>query len=318
MGLLNRLFGKKEEGEKVVLKDLNEAKKIWEAYVVSFTIKQDALAGIERDEKGKIELKRLKDKELKEMQIEIDLIKDPVKIREKYHELFIKEHLKILNLMESLISEELVNIKGEIKTQNEIIKDLERLSSKKEVDKIGWLTEEGEAWVNDLMEKLYEILITELHAIKMMKGNPELIVNDFNWGSFRRLVNDAEARILIKFSTWLEGGEKKQIQKIMHKIFSGKPLKPRRPEAKEPEGGISIEMENTISGIINDVLETYDNGLVFLGKVIYNDSRLAKLINEFSPGGSKEEVKKIMEAMRYIYETEGFVDLNLKKAKEEE
>lgn len=292
MGILNKLFGKKEKGEKAVLEDLKKAKQIWEAYIVSFERKKDIVEGWNP-----------------ELNQELDL-------RDRD---YVKEGLKKLKHIEPLIFEELVDLKGEIKTQNEVIKDLERLSSREEVEKIRYKLrgfssgDIEEASVNELMERLYEILITELHTIVMMKQNPETITA--HWSNFRSLVSETEFKLLIGFNTWLKSETTDKVKKIIYKILLEKPLKLRKPKAKEPEGGITKVMEEEVLGVVTDISDKGE--LETLLAVMEDDAKLTELIGEFSPRYSKKELKKIIGIMRYINENEGLIDLIMRKAKED-
>lgn len=144
MGLLNRLFGGKKRLAKEIEKDEEKIIKTWRLHLNSYSLRDD--------------LSRF---------FKINRVDEALKKPD--------ELVETLNRIKATLSEELIETEDEERLEDDIIKYLEKLASKESKDhsyelagkiKAGKIEEET---VRRIFMKIYEVLSTELHAIRLIK-----------------------------------------------------------------------------------------------------------------------------------------------------
>lgn len=151
MGLLNRLFKSERRLIKEIIFDEEKIVNTWRLHLASYE---------ERDDISKF----FKINKLDEAINDLDALSD------------------VLDKIKNTLNADLIDIEGEERLEQEVVKDMEsflsfdeRLKSNLLVQKIKSEKDIDKKTVNDLLKKVYQILNNELHAIKIIKEKISLL-----------------------------------------------------------------------------------------------------------------------------------------------
>ncbi|MEK6886526.1 MAG: hypothetical protein AABW88_01720 [Nanoarchaeota archaeon] len=295
MALLNRLFGNKtNESRKLVLAD---SKRIilWDQSIKNY--------------KKKEELSRY---------FKFGNLKNPSKD-------FWENLPSVLNKIRSLISDELINIKSEKKTNNEILSDMKKLISEETIDKIhGEIQDERNMNKNVLknIKRIHDILKVELHAIDASLKNPrenkEMLEQVFT------LIFHHEAaayQIFQKESFFKESLPKhERIKKIAKAIILEQKLKEEieTDEDKFVSSAIKIignenskhQLRRLAEDIYSELAEkvggttrrnNIEEAIKDLEKAMKRDEILFEIIKKLRPTYNDEKIRQVMYIFRKAY-----------------
>jgi len=234
----------------------------------------------------------------------------------------------------SLVSKDLVSIEGEEKTQDEILKDIERLLSSSMRDfEISHLTSivARQTAIFNALERLYQILKAELHAIRTARKNPNknFLLNLF------KLIFHEEAHINNTFKSEFYATDGLSNWEDLDRLAKSVLLEEKltddmqsaeetfvRMTVKQMGHGLRRKYRRLAEDIYYDLLEligapfrTLDDsekGLKELERLVLDDNTLRKLIlkNKRSLKLTDEQVEWTINAFRKSYESGHFEELN--------
>ena len=301
MGLFNHLFGNKTDLAREIHFDSEKRLRLWQEHLANFP-KRESLAkyfSFANVDNALIDRKKL----------DYTLVE-----------------------IKSLISEDLVDIDNEEKTQDEILGDIARLLSSMKVYEVSHLTSlviRQEA-ILKVLEKLYHILKAELHAIKAARKNPDktILLKIF------KLIFHEEAFINNMFKSELYPGDKfnlEDLNKLVKSVLLEERLTEDMQSAEETFVRLAVSQMNPesrhkyrrlaervyydllgIAGVPFRSIEEFDVGTKKLEMSILDENLLRKLIlkNKGRIKLTDEQVEWTIKAFRKSCKEGHFEELN--------
>lgn len=294
MGLLNRFFKNRKDVAKEILKDFEFCKSIWASYIANYINKVESVRKllVSAGSAGKV------------------LIKDQDQI------------LKIIQDIENSIPRDLVNIQGEEKKEQEILKNVKKLTSNAGGRAVYSLREQiidEEKTITatyGILEKLAENLRAQLHVIKLIKQNP---TNEELLWSLYDLVNTQEWAFISFFNGKIRNIKDRERLELIINVLRGEQIAKEVETEKEKLVkkyreiimDVHSERENEIRGLALSVYEELKKEVDYYNNpdpeekiraLVYDDVRLTEKIKEFKSKYPKEKLKAFIKAFRYAYE----------------
>ncbi len=304
MGLFNRLFGSKSDIAKEIEYDVEERINLWEKYLEDYPKRE--------------ELSR---------SFSFANIDNSLKDRERLTD--------VLNQILVLTSEDIITIGKEIKEEDEILADLKKLNSGKRTEAL--LTILGDELSSELEKqkavkaifmRLYKVLKTELHLIRIVLTNPdnvrELLIVLF------RLIYNQEAMLRRAFlpDTFNNKEAPKKIKEIARSLILEERLKKEVQSDEEKfiyyvsrimsneesahhfrklAENIFVELAHEAGAPIlpeEDVLKLMDK----IRELKDNDNVLFRIVKNERPKYDDLKIRQIMAAFRKAFDLSLFED----------
>lgn len=296
MGLLNRIFGKKKDPVKELLKDIEFCKKVWINYLMNFSSKEQAAQKLltERGREGRL---------VNSPELVIAAIKE----------------------IENQIPKEFIDIEEEKRKESQIIKNLEKLTKRTASTKIFQLKEaiqKKEKTITatyGILKKLAEILSAELHAIKLINQNPTN--SEAVYGLYKLIVSE-EYHLIGFFKNMLSRKDYEESQELIHRILAGEEIEKERETEEEKlikdyKDIISdVDSEHELRELALGVYEHLKEEIDFmkdaeaqekLNALVEDDKKLREAIKTSRPNWPEKRIKAFIEAFRYAYYHVAFI-----------
>ncbi|MBI2655023.1 hypothetical protein HYX06_01210 [Candidatus Woesearchaeota archaeon] len=233
----------------------------------------------------------------------------------------------------SLVSNDLVSIGDEEKTQDEILQDIERIITSRGGYAVSHLTSivARQAAIFNILKKLYQLLKVELHAIRAARKNPNrtFLLNLF------KLIFHEEASINNMFMEECYSKYGKATWEDLDRLIKATILEEKLTEdmqsaeetfvrmaVKEIGSGTRRNYRRLAEDVYYDLLEIigtpfrtpedFDRGLKELERLVLDDNTLRKLIlkNKRKLKLTDEQVEWMIKAFRKSYESGHFEELD--------
>lgn len=280
MGLLNYLFKDKEDIAKEIGIDAETRIKVWKEYLDSYDKKYGLAANLLKSAGS----------------------------------------MQIVQDIEILIPKELVDIEKEKKNEKEILKDFKMLTSTKWSNRIVDLKDviidekESES-IYEILKRLFRLLKTELHTIKIIKQNPKKYEDYSHYLCV--LIITAEFKINTLFGHILVKEKHKDTQELVHKIIRGEHISKEieteeRKLVKKFRAIMGEESHHELRQLAHIIYEELLKYMVHfandmpaeqrLSEFVNNDKILSDIIRKYHPRFSKEKIQAIIKAFRWVFE----------------
>ncbi|MFH1173753.1 MAG: hypothetical protein V1725_01325 [archaeon] len=303
MGLLNHLFGTKKNLAQELVRDDARRMALWKEHLANFE-KREQLSSA-------FTVKRI-----------------------DYAVQHAEETKIILQQMLSLISPEFVTVTDEEKNEEELVADLNRLKSKRELEKLTAAivsAKQKQAHLLKLFQELFRVLQAELHIIRRLLQKQDetrtLLPVLFD------LVFHREARIYMPFKERLFSDESMhmhqeivciarailleeevhELQETDNEKFARKLARQMAPDEKKRtyrELGESIFLAlGEKAGMPFMTGDVFEEGIQLMHELMSNDDEMHTIIKELRPKYDDRKIQIIILAFREAYTLDHFQDL---------